>query len=204
MVRTQTRTRTVALVAGIVAALFVAPVTEARVHTTAGPAPAGVGAVLTQASIAAAADRLSGRRLTVVCAAGAREWAYALTEVGLPGVADEYYGFSLIHRAELRLSPYVCEGLRLGGLAATRRSHELQVAWSVDVLIHESVHLARFSTYEAVAEACARIALPIELHRLFGVALRSAEMRRLTSAAAWFRRTMPPAYRGGTCTPPGA
>ena len=38
----------------------------------------------------------------------------------------------------MHLSPYVCEGLRLGASASTRRPNELQVAWSVDVLVHES------------------------------------------------------------------
>jgi hypothetical protein len=150
--------------------------------------------------ISSEAERLSGRKLTVGCAAGARAWAQKVTEVGLSGAADEYYGFSLLRQGELYLSPYVCEGLRLGRSASTRRSHELQVAWSVNVLIHESVHLASGSVDESMVEACARIALPSELHRLYGVAYRSAEMRRLTSAATWFRGTMPSEYQGGTCS----
>jgi hypothetical protein len=206
MARSQTRSLTIALVAAIVAAIFVAPVREARAdtHVTADRVGAGGVTMQTHVWIDAEARRLSGRRLTVACAAGAQEWARRLTDVGLLGPAGEYYGFSLVQRGEMHLSPYVCEGLRLGASAPARRSHELQVAWSVNVLIHESVHLARFSTDEKVAEACARIALPGELHRLYGVEYHSAQMRRLTSAAAWFRRSMPPAYQGGTCSAPGA
>ena len=72
----------------------------------------------------------------------------------------------------------------------------------MNVLVHESVHMARFTLDEKLTEACARTGLPIELHRLYRVAYRSAQMRRLTSAATWFRRTQPPAYQGGTCSVP--
>ncbi len=92
----------------------------------------------------------------------------------------------------MHLSPYVCAGLGMGASAATRHANELQVAWSVDVLLHESVHMARFTTDEALVEACARAALPVELHRLYHIDYGSAELRRLTSAAASFRQTMGP------------
>ena len=203
MARSQTRTLTIALVPAIAAAIFMALVTDAgaeragRVGLAGGKTRAGV-------RISADAGRLSGRQVTVACASNADEWAQRLTDVGLPGAADEYYGFSLIHRGEMHLSPYVCEGLRLGASAPMRRSHELQVAWAVNVLIHESVHLARSSPDEQIAEACARVALPRELHRLYRVEYRSAQMRRMTAAAAWFRRTMPPGYQGGICSARGA
>ena len=97
----------------------------------------------TPAWISAEADFLSGRKLSVVCAASIDEWAQALSGVGFPpGHAQEYYGFSLIREGVMYLSPYVCEGLRLGAGASTRRPNELQVAWSVDVLVHESGTLA--------------------------------------------------------------
>ncbi len=206
MAWSQNRTITIVLVTALVAAIFVAPVTEARADTVATPGRVGVGgaAMKTDVWISAEVDRLSGRKLTLVCAASAQEWAQRLTEVGLPGAAGEYYGFSLVHRGEMHLSPYVCEGLRFGTSAPVLRSHEFQVAWSVNVLIHESVHLARFSADEKLAEACARIALPSALHRLYRVEYQSAQMRRMASASAWFRRTMPPAYRGGTCSVRGA
>ncbi len=201
----KTRTVTCALLTALVALSF-ATAKEARADTLVTPDGVGVGhiAVPTDAWISAEADRLSGRKLTVVCSVTAQEWVQRLNEVGLPAAAaDEYYGLSLIHRGEMYLSPYVCEGLRLGIVASTRRSHELQVAWALNVLIHESVHLGRFSSDEKLTEACARIALPIELHRIYRVAYRSTEMGRLTSAATWFRRTQPPDYRGGTCPAPG-
>ena len=155
--------------------------------------------------IAVEADRLSGRTLVVSCADDARGWAQALRAVGLPPAgADEYDGFSLIQRGELHLSPYVCNGLRLGLAPSTRRSNELQVAWSVDVLVHESVHLGRFTADEALTEACARAGLPGELHHLSGIAYHSVELERLTRLAALVRRTMGPAYQGGACPPPGA
>ena len=198
-----TRLFSIAFVMTTVAAIFLSPVADAQAHTFA-QAGAGAGdAVRTHTFVSAQAERLSGRALTVVCAASAQEWAQGLTEVGLPGAADEYYGFSLVQRGEMRLSPYVCEGLRLGGATSTLRSNEMQVAWSVDVLIHEGVHLGRLSVDEKVAEACARIALPSELNRLYGVRYGSAQMRRMVSAAAWFRGAMPLAYQGGTCPAPG-
>ncbi|MFN2469725.1 MAG: hypothetical protein ABR583_01820 [Gaiellaceae bacterium] len=193
---------------GILAAFFFAAVKEARANTVVGVGRAvartvGGTRVQTRAWISAEAAYLSDRKVTVVCAATAQEWVQRLMEVGLPAMeADEYYGFSLIRRGEIHLSPYVCEGLRLGAVASTRRSHELQVAWSVNVLVHESVHMARFTLDEKLTEACARIGLPIELHRLYRVAYYSAQMRRLTSAATWFRRTQAPAYQGGTCSAP--
>jgi len=186
-----------------VAAILVAPATGARAESSIAPGGAGIGAttVRSAAWISTEAERLSGRRLTVVCAVNARAWAQELADVGLFGEAEEFYGFSLIRQGEMHLSPYVCEGLRLGTSASSRRANEFQVAWSVNVLIHESEHLAGSSTDEKSAEACARVALPSELHRVYRGGYRSAEMKRLTSAAAWFRGTMPSEYQGGTCSP---
>ena len=153
-------------------------------------------------SVGAEADRLSNRSLVVTCAANTQEWGQALTAVGWSASeADQYYGFSLIDQGEMHLSPYVCTGLRLGASALRRHANELQVAWSVDVLLHESVHMGRFTTDEARAEACARAALPLELHRLYNIPYGSAELRRLTTAAALFRQTMGAAYQHGVCTP---
>jgi hypothetical protein len=104
----------------------------------------------------------------------------------------------------MHLSPYVCEGVRLGSSASTRRTHELQVAWSVDVLVHESTHMARFTYDEALVEACARVGLALELHRLYRIGYASAEMRGLSLAAGSFRQTQGPAYQGGTCSAPAA
>jgi hypothetical protein len=159
----------------------------------------------TDAEITAEADFLSGRSLTVACASSGANWARTLTGVGLPtGQADGYYGLSLIPEGLMYLSPYVCEGLRLGMNAASRQTHELQVAWSVDVLVHESTHMGRFSYDEALVEACARIGLPSELHRLYGIAYHSPEMSSLTADAAVFRSTQPAAYQGGSCPAPSA
>lgn len=69
----------------------------------------------------------------------------------------------------------------------------------MNVLIHESVHMGRHTTDEALTEACARIALPAELHRLYKLPYRSVELSRLTLAATWFRRSQDAAYRGGKC-----
>ena len=204
-----------ALVTGMLAGVFFAAFREAGADPVVTPSRAGVarsvagtiaGAVgQTDAWISAEADYLSGRKLTVVCAGTADEWAQRLTEVGFPAAeAARYYGFSLIRRGETHLSPYVCEGLRLGAVTSTRRSHELQVAWSVNVLVHETVHMARFTFDEKLTEACARIGLPLALHRLYGIPYHSAEMRRLTAAASWFRHTQPAAYQGGTCPAPAA
>jgi hypothetical protein len=163
----------------------------------AAPRPASVA---TPAAITADADYLSGRSLSVVCASTSLEWQQVLTANGLAAAdADEYYGFSLIAEGQLYLSPYVCKGLQLGA-SGIRPADELQVAWSVDVLVHESTHLGKFTYNEAVAEACARAGLPAELHRLFQVAYHSPEMQRLTLDAAAFRNTMGAAYRGGTCS----
>jgi hypothetical protein len=138
--------------------------------------------VATAAGVTAEADYLSSRSLTVVCASTSLEWRQVLIPEG-----------------ELYLSPYVCEGLSLGA-SGIRPADELQVAWSVDVLVHESTHLGRFTYNEALAEACARAGLPAELHRLFQVAYHSPLMKRLTLDAAAFRNTMGAAYRGGTCS----
>ena len=155
-----------------------------------------------EAWIGAEANRLSGRSLTVTCSATSVDWGRALSAVGFPAAqADEYYGYSLIEQGELHLSPYVCTGLRLGRSVATRRANELQVAWSVDVLVHESVHMARYTWDEALTEACARTGLPLELHRLYDVAYGSAELRRLTAAASQVRLTMSAEYQHGVCTP---
>jgi hypothetical protein len=209
MAWSQARSLTTALVTVVLAVLFFAAVEEARadpVVNRAGLGRAVVGTIAsgqTGAWISVEAEYLSDRKLTVVCAATAGEWAQKLTKVGLPAAeADESYGFSLVRRGEMYLSPYVCEGLRLGAVASTRRSHVLQVAWSVNVLLHESVHMARFSFDEKLTEACARIGLPLELHRLYGIPYHSRQMRRLTAAATWFRRTQPPDYQGGTCVAP--
>ncbi|MGI8973434.1 MAG: hypothetical protein ACR2HI_04580 [Gaiella sp.] len=160
--------------------------------------------VPTGAWISAEAEYMSRRELTVVCARTPQDWAQALTKVGLPPAWDTYYGFSLIPQGEMHLSPYVCEGLRLGLLERTRRMNELQVAWAVNVLVHESVHMGRFTLDEALTEACARSGLPAALNRLFGVDYRSAEMSRLTFAATLFRRTQGVAYQGGACSAPAS
>lgn len=196
--------RAAAILVAILAALVAGPVGEAQGGTTATAAvrPAAVGTpVETDAWITAEAVYLSGRPLTVVCSANALEWARAVAAVGFTtGAGQEYYGFSLIRQGEMYLSPYVCGGLRLGHSSSIRRQDELQVAWSVNVLIHESVHLGRFTTDDALAEACARRGLPGELHRLTNLAYRSAELSRLTQAATWFRRTQGAAYQGGLCS----
>jgi hypothetical protein len=187
----------------VFAVLVTSPVGQANAGATPTTAlrPTAVGSpVRADEWVSVEADYLSGRKLTVVCAATAEEWAQALVAVGFPAAAaEQYYGFSLIGPGEVHLSPYVCEGLRLGNRVSTRRQNELQVAWSVNVLVHESVHMGRFSTDEALAEACARTGLPGELRRLYKVAFRSAELSRLTLAATWFRRTQGPAYQGGSC-----
>ena len=61
--------------------------------------------------------------------------------------------------------------------------------------------MARFTADEALTEACARVGLPLELHRLYHLAYGSAELRRLTAAATLFRQTMGPEYQRGVCTP---
>jgi hypothetical protein len=170
------------------------------VTAQAGLAASRPASVATLAGISAEADYLSGRSLAVVCASTSLEWRQALTANGLDGTqADEYYGFSLIPEGAMYLSPYVCQGLRLGASSVTP-ADELQVAWSVDVLVHESTHLGKLTYDEALAEACARAGLPAELHRLFRIAYHSPQMQRLTLDAAAFRTTMGAAYRGGTCT----
>ena len=142
MTRSHNRVLAFPLFLVLVAAILASAIGQAQASTSTAPS------VRTDAGITAEADYLSGRTLTVVCATSGSEWSRALSAVGLPaGEADEYYGFSLIPEGEMHLSPYVCEGLRLGEIASTRRSHELQVAWSVDVLVHESTHMARF-TYD--------------------------------------------------------
>jgi hypothetical protein len=170
------------------------------VSAQAGLAASRPASVATLAGVTAEADYLSGRSLTVVCASTSLEWRQALTANGLAAAdADEYYGFSLIPQGVMYLSPYVCQGLRLGASSVTP-ADELQVAWSVDVLVHESTHLGKFTYNEGLAEACARAELPAELHRLFRVGYHSPQMKRLTLDAAAFRNTMGAAYLGGTCT----
>jgi hypothetical protein len=199
MVCSRGTVRAVAILVVLLAVLVASPLGQARAGGTPTTA-LGPTVVGTDAWVSAEAEYLSGRKLTVMCAATAQEWAQALVAVGYPAdAAEQYYGFSLIGRGEMLLSPYVCEGLRLGSRVSTRRQNELQVAWSVNVLVHESVHMARSTTDEALTEACARTGLPGELHRLYNVAYRSAELSRLTLAATWFRRTQGPAYQRGSC-----
>jgi hypothetical protein len=194
MVSVRGRGQAVVFLAALFAILAVMATRQAHAGTFAAPS------VQTDAQISAEASYLSGRALTVTCAESSVAWQSALTAVGLPGAyADEFYGFSLIAQGEMHLSPYVCAGLRLGVSPSTRGAHELQVAWSVDVLVHESTHMGRFTYNEEIAEACARVGLPGELHRLYQVAYHSTEMRRLTSAATLFRSTQAAAYRNGTC-----
>jgi hypothetical protein len=193
-------TRAFVFLVVLVAAVIVRPIGDAHASST-GVRPGAASSFLQQGVwIAAEAGYLSGREVTVTCSTTAGDWALALASAGFrSGEADQYYGFSLIDRGVIHLSPYVCEGLRLGAKPSTRRQNELQVAWSVNVLIHESVHMARYTTDEALTEACARIALPAELHRLYKLPYRSAELSRLTLAATWFRRSQDAVYRGGTC-----
>jgi len=182
------------------AVLLIVALAVLAVTAQAGLAASRPAAVSTPAGITAEANYLSGRSLTVVCASTSVEWRQALSANGLdPADADEYYGFSLIPQGEMYLSPYVCNGLQLGAAGVTA-ANELQVAWSVDVLIHESTHLGKFTYNEALAEGCARAGLPAELHRLFQVAYHSPQMRALTLDAAAFRSTQGAVYRGGTCT----
>jgi hypothetical protein len=200
MVSSRGSARAVALLAMLLAVLSL----TAAPARAGGPAPATTGrvSVRTAAGLSAEARALSGRAVTVVCAATSLEWKRTLTAVGLPAAsADEYYGFSLIPEGEMYLSPYVCEGLRLGAVSPLRPADELQVGWSVDVLLHESTHLGRFTYDEALAEGCARVGLPGELHRLYQVAYHSPAMSRLTLATALFRSTQDPRYHGGVCSP---
>ena len=140
MVSSRGRGRAVALLAMLVGVLFVTGSHQARA--------AGIGraSVRTDAGISAEADFLSGRALTVDCATSPLQWRESLAAVGLPAAsADEYYGFSLIPQGVMHLSHYVCQGLLLGAAGPLRQADELQVAWSVDVLLHESTHMGRFT-----------------------------------------------------------
>jgi hypothetical protein len=169
-----------------------------------GQAVAAPAAGVTQfdAWVTTEADHLSGRQLTVLCGSDAASWASTLASAGVVAPqGSEVYGFSLIAAGGMYLSPYVCAGLRLGANPQTRAANVLQVAWSVDVLLHESVHLGRFSNDEKVAEACARAELPGELHRLYRLAYHAPELIALTLAATWFRRTQSVSYQDGTCRP---
>jgi hypothetical protein len=164
-------------------------------------APGGSSSEL-NAWVTAEADHLTSRQVTVACSSDAASWASTLASAGLAtSQSSEVYGFSLIAEGEMYLSPYVCTGLRLGANAQTRAANTLQVAWSIDVLLHESLHLERSTSDEALAEACARAELPGELHRLYRLAYHSPELQASTLAATWFRRTQPARYQGGTCRP---
>ncbi len=184
-------------------AIAAASITVACIGSVAqATAAAGRPAASTAAWISDEAERLSGRKLVVVCSANETGWRQTLASVGLaPDKSDQIYGFSLIERGEMYLSPYVCGGLSLGRTPSRRRQSELRVSWSVNVLIHESIHIGRATTDEALTEACARDALPAALHRLYGVAWPSRELTRLSGAATWFRRTQGAAYQGGACAP---
>jgi hypothetical protein len=185
--------------------ILVAALGSAGAATAAAGRDHTAGTWSGDASLPTEASYLSARAVTVTCAASGEVWSRSLSAVGFPaGHATEYYGYSVIQAGEMALSPYVCRGLQLGATPGSRRGNELQVAWSVDVLLHESAHLGRFTTDEAEAESCARAALPLELHRLYGIALRSAEMSRLTAAAAWARQTQDDTYKGGSCPSAGA
>jgi len=203
MVRLRHGLRAAAFCAALVTIFFATPVVE---QARAGVPPASGRATATDGWIVAEADLLSGRLLTVSCVANAADWASAVESAGLAPArhGTEYYGLSIIAAGAMYLSPYVCEGLRLGRKATTRDADALQVAWSVNVLIHESMHMGLHTFDEALAEACARVGLPIELHRLFGISYRSPELRRLTLAAALLRDTMDAEYKNGTCTAPDA
>ena len=148
MVSSRRRVRALAFRATLLATLLVG----AASHAQAGTFGNTTVSVRTDAGITAEADFLSGRNLDVECSTTAGGWEQALAAAGLPAAdANEYYGFSLIPEGEMQLSPYVCEGLRLGSAPSTRRTRELQVAWSVDVLVHETVHMGRFTYDEALA-----------------------------------------------------
>jgi hypothetical protein len=197
-VRHQARGRAVSLFS-IVFALVALVALAGSARADAAP---GAGGSQLNAWVTVEAEHLSGRTLTVVCSSDAASWTNTLTSAGFAASqASEVYGFSLIAAGGMYLSPYVCAGLRLGANAQTRATNTLQVAWSVDVLLHESTHLGRFTSNEALAEACARTELPGELHRLYRLAYHAPELQALTLAATWFRRTQPAGYQGGTCRP---
>jgi hypothetical protein len=197
--------RALTIVVVLLAVSFIAAVAGAQAGTghKAGGTQAGrgiAGGLSADSWIAQEATYLSGRTVSVVCATTSQDWTRTVGDAGLPAAdADTYYGFSLITKGVMHLSPYVCEGLALGADPSTRRANQLQVAWSVDVLVHESTHMSRFTYDEALTEACARAGLPIELNRLYGIAYHSVQMAQLTLAATRLRRTMESAYQEGTC-----
>lgn len=131
MLRARPTTRAFVILAALLAAVIVRPVGDAH----AGPSPvfftSAAAAFFLQQSVrmATEAEYLSGREVTVTCSTTAGEWAFALASADFrPAEADQYYGFSLIDQGVIHLSPYVCEGLRLGAIPSTRRQNELQVA----------------------------------------------------------------------------
>ncbi len=190
-----------AVITLLLACVLVALGGSAR-DAAAASAPTAVGVAQLHAWVTSEAQRLSGRQVTVTCASDPASWASTLAAAGLvASQGSEVYGFSLIAAGGMYLSPYVCDGLRLGANPVTRAANPLQVGWSVDVLLHESVHLGRFTSDEATVEACARAELPVELHRIYSLAYHASELSALTLAANSFRSTQSASYKGGTCRP---
>jgi hypothetical protein len=60
-----------------------------------------------------------------------------------------------------RKNELLLRGKRLRPCVSTRRSYELQVAWSVDVLVHQSTHMGRLTYDEALTKR-----VPVSAFRL--------------------------------------
>lgn len=158
-------------------------------------------ALYTDALVEATTDHFSVRPAATACAATEDEWAQTLMNAGLQGHSDSnyYYGFSYPQRSDVYYAPRVCVGLRRGLNATYRRSNPGRVAWAVNVVVHEAMHVRLISHNEATTEACAAKYLPVALNRLYRIKYHTAEMRLLTGRALTMRRQMPAAYQGGRC-----
>ena len=159
------------------------------------------GAAYTDALVESTTDFFAIRPATTECASTEAEWTQTVMDAGFTNHSDTNYifGFSFPVRGDIYLAPRVCVGLRRGTAATYRRSNPGRVAWGVNVVLHEAMHVRLTTRDEAVTEACAAKYLPVALNRLYKIKYRTAEMRLLTSKALTMRRQMPAAYQGGRC-----
>lgn len=155
----------------------------------------------TDALVERTTDHFSVRDSATTCAATESEWEKSLVDAGFPPNDQGVYHFAFSYplAGTVYYSPYVCVGIRKGLVANYRRLNPLRVAWAVDVLVHEAMHVRLSSANEQQAEACAAKYLAYALNRLYKIKYRTPEMRLLTLLALAKRRTLQPHYLNGRC-----
>jgi len=139
--------------------------------------------------LAPAASFVAGKPVKVWCASSQYNWEQFLAATGRAGI--EANGSAIPGSSEIKLSPTVCQNLRLQ--LAGKPVRYIALGPSILGLVHEAIH-DRGESNEGVTDCAAVHEMPRVAVRFFHV--KAGKRLRAVMAATWtYRGTEPAVYR---------